>query len=131
MVPEVGSSTPRIMLMVVVFPAPFGPSKPRISWVPTENDTSATATVAPYCLHRRDTARMGTTVETPADCEEGDSIIRGLQHRWLDEGALIQPPSVLVPQEHHVHVNSKAHVVGEIPSRMIRIVVNNDVVGIP
>ena len=29
--PEVGASTPRIMLMVVVFPAPFGPTMPRIS----------------------------------------------------------------------------------------------------
>ena len=47
MVPEVGSSTPRIMLMVVVLPAPFGPSSPTISFVPTSNEMRSTATVAP------------------------------------------------------------------------------------
>jgi hypothetical protein len=47
MVPAVGSSTPRIMLMVVVFPAPFGPSSPTISPRATSNDTPSTATVAP------------------------------------------------------------------------------------
>ena len=29
--PALGASTPRIMLMVVVFPAPLGPRSPRIS----------------------------------------------------------------------------------------------------
>ena len=47
MAPEVGSRTPRIMLMVVVFPAPFGPSKPTISLRFTSNETPSTATVSP------------------------------------------------------------------------------------
>lgn len=38
---------------------------------------------------------------------------------------------VLIAQEHYVHIDAKTHVVGEIPSGVIRIVINDDVVGIP
>ena len=55
--PPVGSSTPRIMLIVVVFPAPFGPSSPTISWRATSNDTLSTAVCAPYVFRRFDTLR--------------------------------------------------------------------------
>ena len=48
--PSVGSSTPRIMLIVVVLPAPFGPSSPTISPAPTSNETLSTATVPRYCF---------------------------------------------------------------------------------
>ena len=43
--PEPGSRNPVIIRIVVVFPAPFGPRKPRISPLSTRNDTSSTATV--------------------------------------------------------------------------------------
>src|SRR5262245_34826096 len=52
--PLVGLRRPLIMEMVVVLPAPFGPSKLRISPLLMSNDTSLTA-VTPlggsYCLH--------------------------------------------------------------------------------
>ena len=38
--------------MVVVLPAPLGPSKPKISPSSTENETSSTATSEPYVLRR-------------------------------------------------------------------------------
>src|SRR5207248_3182916 len=53
--PEVGSRTPRIMLMVVVLPAPFGPSSPTISCRRTSNEISSTARTSPYRLQRRST----------------------------------------------------------------------------
>src|SRR5512147_2883370 len=52
MTPEVGSSTPRIMLMVVVLPAPLGPSRPTISLRRTSNEMPSTASVAPYAFLR-------------------------------------------------------------------------------
>src|SRR4029079_5735523 len=53
--PAAGSSTPRSMLMVVVFPAPLAPSNPTISPRATSNDTPSTATVCPYALRRPET----------------------------------------------------------------------------
>src|SRR5436853_5874945 len=50
--PAVGSRTPRTMLMVVVFPAPFGPSSPTISTRITSNEISATAIISPYFFER-------------------------------------------------------------------------------
>ena len=57
--PSVGSSTPRIMLIVVVLPAPFGPSSPTISPGDTWNETPSTAFNGPKDLARRSTARTG------------------------------------------------------------------------
>ena len=45
--PEVGSSTPRIMLIVVVLPAPLGPMSPTISPGETEKETPSTARSGP------------------------------------------------------------------------------------
>ena len=45
--PALGSRTPSSMLMVVVLPAPFGPSKPTISFRRTSNETPSTATTWP------------------------------------------------------------------------------------
>src|SRR5512139_2024466 len=56
MVPELCSRTPRIMLMVVVFPAPFGPRRPTISLCPTSKEMSSTAAISPYNRRRRRTA---------------------------------------------------------------------------
>src|SRR5271166_6721387 len=50
--PAVGSSTPRIMLIVVVLPAPFGPKSPTISPGETWNETPSTALTAPKALAR-------------------------------------------------------------------------------
>jgi hypothetical protein len=50
MVPKSGVRSPEIHSTVVVFPAPLGPIIPKISPSATENETSSTATVAPYCF---------------------------------------------------------------------------------
>src|SRR3974377_2210359 len=57
--PAVGSSTPRISSIVVVLPAPLGPSRPTISPGDTWNDTPSTAFRVPKDLARRSTARTG------------------------------------------------------------------------
>ncbi len=48
--PEVGGVNVVIMRISVVFPAPFGPSKPKISPVCTAKLTSFTATKSPNCF---------------------------------------------------------------------------------
>src|SRR6185436_5382661 len=48
--PDVGLSSPAIMRMVVVLPAPFGPRKPWISPGATSSDTPSTAVKLPYRL---------------------------------------------------------------------------------
>ena len=55
--PAVGSRTPRIMLIVVVLPAPFGPRRPTISPGETEKETPSTARSLPNDLARRSTER--------------------------------------------------------------------------
>ena len=47
MVPRSGLRRPSMHSMVVVFPAPLGPIKPKISPSFTSKDTSSTATVEP------------------------------------------------------------------------------------
>lgn len=50
--PEVTGRKPVTMRMVVDFPAPFGPRKPRTSPFLTVNERSSTATLVPKCLER-------------------------------------------------------------------------------
>ena len=45
--PAVGGRKPVIMRIVVVLPAPLGPSMPTIWPDPTENETSSTAVKSP------------------------------------------------------------------------------------
>jgi hypothetical protein len=45
--PAVGRSSPRIIRMVVVLPAPFGPRKPVTRPGRTVNDRSSTASLSP------------------------------------------------------------------------------------
>src|SRR5262249_33910640 len=51
-VPLVGGSSVVSILMVVVFPAPFGPRKAKISPLGTSNDTSLTAVKSANFLTR-------------------------------------------------------------------------------
>src|SRR5258708_39871658 len=53
--PLVGLSSPAMMRMVVVLPAPFGPRKPWISPGSTERLTPSTAVKEPYVLTRAPT----------------------------------------------------------------------------
>jgi hypothetical protein len=48
--PLVADRTPSTMLMVVVLPAPLGPSRPRISPLFTVKETSSRAVTLPYTL---------------------------------------------------------------------------------
>src|SRR3984957_664021 len=59
--PALGSSTPRIMLIVVVLPAPFGPSRPTISPGATWKLTPFTARTSPNDFSRRSTLRTQGT----------------------------------------------------------------------
>src|SRR5262249_41874276 len=45
--PDVGDTSPRSILMEVVFPAPFGPRKPKTSPRPTSRERSSTAVFWP------------------------------------------------------------------------------------
>ena len=45
--PPSRSSRPAIIEIVVVFPAPFGPSSPYVSPAPIPNPTPSTATISP------------------------------------------------------------------------------------
>src|SRR5689334_6994875 len=56
--PAVGLSSPAIMRMVVVLPAPLGPRKPWISPGSTERLTPSTAVNDPYLLTSASTAIM-------------------------------------------------------------------------
>ncbi len=51
-IPDVGKSNVQRMFMVVVFPAPFGPRKPKIVPSSTSKETSFTAVMAPNCFVR-------------------------------------------------------------------------------
>src|SRR5580704_19774811 len=76
MAPLVGRSSVVSILMVVVFPAPFGPRKAKISPSATSNETSFTAVNVPkvltkwltriICLPRINTERFSLI------CQEGD-----------------------------------------------------------
>src|SRR6185436_18432793 len=51
-VPPVGSDSPNSIRMVVVLPAPLGPSKPKTSPCWTVRSSASTAVKSPYCLVR-------------------------------------------------------------------------------
>ncbi len=57
-VPASGLKMSSIKRIVVVLPAPFGPSKPKISPGSTANETSATACMSPKHLARCDTSTV-------------------------------------------------------------------------
>ena len=59
--PSLGGMKPVMTRIVVVFPAPFGPRKPRTSPFATPKLRSATAGVLPYRLDTRSTRTRGST----------------------------------------------------------------------
>ena len=54
MTPLVGRMKPEMVSNSVVLPAPFGPIRPTISWLPSSNETSSTARKPP---NQRETSR--------------------------------------------------------------------------
>src|SRR3954469_24368780 len=64
--PDVGFSSPAIMRIVVVLPAPFGPRKPWISPGSTDRLTPSTAVNGPYFLTSVSTAIMASGRLRPA-----------------------------------------------------------------
>src|SRR5579863_3804248 len=69
-VPEVGCSEPAMILRSVVFPAPFGPIRPKIPRSSTWKLTSFSAASPAKFFVRRSSLRMGTTA-TPCAHEAG------------------------------------------------------------
>src|ERR1700677_3013739 len=62
-VPDVGRSSVRRMRIVVVLPAPFGPSSPKISLLPTSKLAPSSALVEPKSLVRSLTWTAGSALE--------------------------------------------------------------------
>src|SRR6185503_2108598 len=66
-VPASGRRKPVIIFIVVDFPAPFGPRKPRMSPRFTEKETPSTARFEPYVLTRPLTSIIGRAGESWID----------------------------------------------------------------
>src|SRR6266850_975923 len=104
--PRVGLSSPAMMRMVVVLPAPLGPRNPWISPGSTERLTPSTAVKEPYVLTSASTAIMASGRLRPAMglvVALGDGELEGPQ-------VLGRPPDQerrrarLHLQVHHVHL---------------------------
>src|SRR4051794_1001233 len=94
--PASGSSTPRMMRIVVVLPAPFGPTKPNSCPGSTVNDSPSSATTSPYRRARSATSSIpkgiaGAAALAPAGAERGGVNRRLLRHR-LRLGRLVGHP---------------------------------------
>src|ERR1039458_1522729 len=72
--PEVGRLRPSIISNVVVFPAPLGPSTPKVSPCSTEKEMSSTAVRLPYFLVRFATSMLAGMGEFPRACEHTVTI---------------------------------------------------------
>src|SRR5215212_7600319 len=92
--PLVGSSSVARMRMVVVFPAPFGPTKPMTSPPEKENDTPSSAVVRPKSFRSPLTSTRirssGHESHHHAVC--GD--LRRLLQRRLDERRVVEQRDV-------------------------------------
>src|ERR1051326_5804009 len=74
--PELGGSRVVSILMVVLLPAPFGPSKPNTSPRSTSKLTPLTAVCSPKCLVRPCTSMIAVMISYSLYC----SCIRTFQH---------------------------------------------------
>ena len=63
--PESGTCRPSIISIVVVLPAPFGPSRPKISPFRTWNETPPTALTVPYDFRTSSTAMTASASVAP------------------------------------------------------------------
>src|SRR5690606_39590354 len=84
--PAVGSTSPMIMAMVVVLPAPLPPDRPAVEPRAMRNEMSSTAGTVLYILTRRSTAIAGSACGTR--CERvarggADVMERSLWRRSL------------------------------------------------
>src|SRR5947209_6408391 len=81
--PEVGASRPQRMRIVVDFPAPFGPKKPKISPGFTRSETWSTATKSPNRLTRFSIATANSD-GCMALLRFADECNEHVFERWLD-----------------------------------------------
>src|SRR5215471_12118101 len=79
--PDVGVVSPSRSWIVVVFPAPLGPRRPKISPGATENERSSTACTSPKDLQRRRISIAGEV--TGADCTIAPEGYAAVLHRSL------------------------------------------------
>src|SRR5262245_7603715 len=90
--PLVGRSWPTRMRIVVVLPAPLGPTKPRIWPRPSSSDRPSRAGKSPYCLVSRSRTRTGPSPVSPAM-----SLLRdppGQLEPQVGDLPLVRPPAV-------------------------------------
>src|SRR5262245_36115017 len=90
--PLVGRSWPTRMRIVVVLPAPLGPTKPRIWPRPSSRDRPSRAVKSPYCLVSRSRTRTGPSPVSPAM-----SLLRGPPGQLEPQGGalpLVRPAAV-------------------------------------
>src|SRR5580658_8178610 len=80
-VPPVGRSSVSRMRMVVVLPAPFGPSRPKISPRPTSKLAPSSALVVPKSLVRPTTWTAGSALELMVGLVDLDQ-----QAFWVSDG---------------------------------------------
>src|SRR3954466_4324328 len=95
--PLLGSSTPRIMLMVVVLPAPLGPSSPTISPGAIENDRPSTASVPPYALRRFETSRIDIKKKGAGSSTAPGEFCTAELPRWGGRPTLTADPCAGLP----------------------------------
>src|SRR5580765_1694775 len=69
--PPVGRTSVHSILIVVDFPAPFGPRNPKVSPRRTSNDTPPTASISPYVLRR---SRTSTAAPCGAAAASGEGV---------------------------------------------------------
>src|SRR5436305_9768579 len=103
--PPDGSSSVASMRMVVVLPAPFGPTKPITSPAAKENEMPSTATVLPNCLRRPATSNR--IVHAPfrnADDDAGIAIGHRPFERGIDEGGRLQDGDIHPGAQHRARI---------------------------
>src|SRR4051794_33872318 len=124
--PDVGAYTPVIVLKHVVFPAPFGPIRPRISPGRMSNDTSSSATTPPkriVTLRRDSSASSGAATVSTIDSGTGSPLLELLEPlvqllgphaspRWE------QPLRPVVRKQDQQHPEDQDPEVGEGPEQL-------------
>src|SRR5438309_1634367 len=78
MLPRSGRRTPSTHSIVVVFPAPFGPIKPKTSPSLTSNETSERATVVPYLRVMPTTLTLVAPTMCAAVVDADERVIRDM-----------------------------------------------------
>src|SRR5580692_232047 len=93
--PEVGPSRPHRMRMVVDFPAPLGPRKPKISPRPISSETLSTATKSPkrltrFTIRTADSLFSGCTGKVLFSRQSHEDVFQRRRNELISEGRQIE-----------------------------------------